>query len=61
VQVSAVSDQLGMEDIGVNPGELDDDEGGGLVGEQTSFVISCLNPLVFLLVSEATWFISTKM
>jgi hypothetical protein len=30
-QVSAVSDQIGMQDIGVNPGELDDDEGGGLV------------------------------
>ncbi|CAM6032825.1 unnamed protein product [Sphagnum compactum] len=30
IKVSAVSDQLGMEDIGVNPGELDDDEGGGL-------------------------------
>ncbi len=42
MQVSAVSDQLGMEDIGVNPGELDDDEGGGLVGEQTSFVIFLL-------------------
>ncbi|CAM6101661.1 unnamed protein product [Calypogeia fissa] len=28
--VSAVSDQIGMQDIGVNPGELDDDEGGGL-------------------------------
>jgi hypothetical protein len=54
VQVSAVSDQLGMEDIGVNPGELDDDEGGGLVGEQTSLVISCFKPLGFLLVLEAT-------
>jgi RNA-binding protein 39 len=32
IKVSAVSDQLGMEDIGVNPGELDDDEGAGLVG-----------------------------
>lgn len=30
-QVSAVSDQIGMEDMGVHPGELDDDEGGGLV------------------------------
>lgn len=26
-----MSDQLGMQDMGVNPGELDDDEGGGLV------------------------------
>lgn len=31
MQVSAVSDQIGMEDMGVHPGELDDDEGGGLV------------------------------
>ncbi|BBN18123.1 RNA-binding protein 23/39 [Marchantia polymorpha subsp. ruderalis] len=30
IDVSAVSDQIGMQDIGVNPGELDDDEGGGL-------------------------------
>lgn len=30
IKVSAVSDQIGMEDMGVHPGELDDDEGGGL-------------------------------
>lgn len=30
-----MSDQIGMQDIGVNPGELDDDEGGGLVSRNT--------------------------
>jgi RNA-binding protein 39 len=31
VQVSAVTDQTGMLDAGGNPGDFDDDEGGGLV------------------------------
>jgi RNA-binding protein 39 len=31
VQVSAVTDQTGMLDVGGNPGDFDDDEGGGLV------------------------------
>jgi hypothetical protein len=30
-QVSAVTDQTGMLEIGGNPGDFDDDEGGGLV------------------------------
>ena len=37
--MSAVSDQIGMEDMGVHPGELDDDEGGGLVS--TSSCSTC--------------------
>lgn len=31
VQVSAVTDQTGLQDIGANTGDFDDDEGGGLV------------------------------
>ncbi|CAL8178429.1 unnamed protein product [Prunus armeniaca] len=30
VQVSAVTDQAGMQDLGANAGDFDDDEGGGL-------------------------------
>ncbi|KAA8535974.1 hypothetical protein F0562_028452 [Nyssa sinensis] len=30
IKVSAVTDQTGMQDIGANAGDLDDDEGGGL-------------------------------
>ncbi|KAJ7563090.1 hypothetical protein O6H91_03G096500 [Diphasiastrum complanatum] len=30
IKVSAVTDQYGMQDMGVTPGDLDDDEGGGL-------------------------------
>ncbi|KAM7475168.1 hypothetical protein LguiB_022411 [Lonicera macranthoides] len=30
IKVTAVTDQAGMQDIGVNPGDFDDDEGGGL-------------------------------
>ncbi|KAK9164576.1 hypothetical protein Syun_005478 [Stephania yunnanensis] len=30
IKVSAVSDQVGMQDVGVNAGDFDDDEGGGL-------------------------------
>ncbi|KAJ7556191.1 hypothetical protein O6H91_05G073500 [Diphasiastrum complanatum] len=30
IKVSAVSDQYGMQDMGLTPGDLDDDEGGGL-------------------------------
>lgn len=31
VQVSALTDQAGMQDVGANSGDFDDDEGGGLV------------------------------
>ena len=31
MQVSAVSDQVGMQDIGANAADFDDDEGGGMV------------------------------
>ncbi|KAK1295717.1 Nucleolin 1 [Acorus calamus] len=31
IKVSAVSDQVGMQDVGANAGDFDDDEGGGLV------------------------------
>ncbi|KAK1261340.1 Polyadenylate-binding protein RBP47A [Acorus gramineus] len=31
IKVSAVSDQVGMQDVGLNAGDFDDDEGGGLV------------------------------
>ncbi|RWW55713.1 hypothetical protein BHE74_00037625 [Ensete ventricosum] len=31
IQVSAVTDQAGVQDVGTNAGDLDDDEGGGLV------------------------------
>lgn len=34
VQVSAVTDQTGMQDIGANTGDFDDDEGGGLVSDK---------------------------
>ncbi|KAF6135872.1 hypothetical protein GIB67_038944 [Kingdonia uniflora] len=30
IKVSAISDQVGMQDIGVNAGDFDDDDGGGL-------------------------------
>lgn len=30
IKVSAITDQVGMQDAGVNPGDFDDDEGGGL-------------------------------
>lgn len=30
--MSAITDQAGMQDVGANPGDFDDDEGGGLVG-----------------------------
>ncbi|RWW07613.1 hypothetical protein GW17_00028998 [Ensete ventricosum] len=31
IQVSAVTDQAGVQDVGTNAGDLDDDEGGGLL------------------------------
>ena len=31
MQVSAITDQSGMQEMGVNPGDFDDDDGGGLV------------------------------
>lgn len=31
MQVSAITDQSGMQEMGINPGDFDDDEGGGLV------------------------------
>ncbi|VVA13812.1 PREDICTED: RNA-binding [Prunus dulcis] len=31
IKVSAVTDQAGMQDLGANAGDFDDDEGGGLV------------------------------
>ncbi|WOG84183.1 hypothetical protein DCAR_0103364 [Daucus carota subsp. sativus] len=30
IKVSAITDQAGMQDVGANPGDFDDDEGGGL-------------------------------
>ncbi|XP_052192533.1 uncharacterized protein LOC127801421 isoform X2 [Diospyros lotus] len=30
IKVSAVTDQTGLQDVGINPGDFDDDEGGGL-------------------------------
>lgn len=43
-----MSDQIGMEDMGVHPGELDDDEGGGLVSTR---LLNLCNVLYFLLVT----------
>ncbi|GMP37486.1 hypothetical protein CsSME_00009137 [Camellia sinensis var. sinensis] len=31
IKVSAITDQAGMQDVGANAGDFDDDEGGGLV------------------------------
>ena len=33
IQVSAVTDQSGMQEFGGNTGDFDDDEGGGLVSD----------------------------
>lgn len=35
IQVSTVTDQPGMQDIGANTGDLDDEDGGGLVNESS--------------------------
>jgi hypothetical protein len=33
IQVSAVSDQVGMQEFGANAADFDDDDGGGIVSE----------------------------
>ena len=37
MQVTAITDQAGMQDIGVNPGDFDDGEGGGGMVSHSSF------------------------
>ena len=36
--MSAVTDQAGMQDLGANAGDFDDDEGGGLVSKIFPFM-----------------------
>lgn len=36
-QVSAVTDQMGLQDAGKTTGDLDDDEGGGLVSSALDY------------------------
>lgn len=46
--MSTVTDQPGLQDIGASTGDLDDEDGGGLVNKSSVFV-----PLPVSLINEA--------
>lgn len=61
LQVSAVTDQPGMQDAGATTGDLDDDEGGGLVSSCICFVLCQISSLelsdVLRGVTSGLWFL----
>lgn len=43
IQVSTVTDQPGLQDVGASTGDLDEEDGGGLVNKSFVFVPLCLS------------------
>lgn len=52
MQVSAITDQTGMQEMGVNPGDFDDDDGGGLVSN-CFFVLLNFDKQIFCAISNS--------
>lgn len=52
--MSAVTDQAGMQDLGVNTGDFDDDDGGGLVRNIYLLFISIM--VCIQIVTKFNWY-----
>ncbi|KAI0493980.1 hypothetical protein KFK09_024110 [Dendrobium nobile] len=61
IKVSAMSDQAGVQDVGTNAGDLDDDDGGGLVCVPMSSCIYLHYPISYLLLVIFSFLVSSAL